>query len=545
MVLDKLSWRRVVKQPRATLRGGIIPWLRKSGSPPITADTALFYSAFYAAVSIISSSVGVLPLKVLRRLPNGDTEPVPNNPVYRLLHDAPNPEQTPMIFKEDVTCKTALWGNGYSEIERDRVGVPINLWRLPADLVTPTIDSAGQLIYEVNVGSGGPVKLRPDQVLHIPLLGDGLVGKSPVTLARQTISAGLQMEQHAEALFANGAMPGGVLEHPGTLGEKGNDNIRESFESRYRGSSNAGRTLILEEGMKYNSLTMPSDDAQFLESRNFQVQDVARWFRLPPHMLAEMGRATFSNIEELGRWFVSHTMMHWLVRWEEECNRKLLPKNGNLFCKFNVQALLRGDNASRGAFYKIMRDVGAFSVNDILGLEDRNKIGEEGDIRLAPLNSADLKTLLVPPEPEPVDDGGGDDETPDGVESDGRDALGPIMEDAAGRMVRKACKALQRAHSKACSDREEFERLVCEFFQKFESEVRNVLDPVLRARAMADGGKPMDLEREASRFVENCREPVLAVCRSGGFDRIPEYLRAWEKTGPVAMAVTIGAGDER
>lgn len=387
-------------------------WLHSAGllssgvsGVDVNEQIAMTYTAVWACVRILAESVASLPLIVYRRLPDGGKERAVNHPLYTLLHDLPNAENTSVEIREMLQAHLALWGNAYCEKEFDRAGRLIALWPLRPDLVTVKRES-GVLVYDVHLPSGGTQRLMAERVMHIRgLTHDGMVGYSPIRQAREAIALGLATQQFGSAFFGNGARPGGVLEYPGVLSDKARTNLLESWDAMYKGVNNAQRVAILEEGMKYSAIGIPPEDAQFLETRKFQVTEIARIFRIPPHMLADLDRATFSNIEHQSLEFVVHTLRPWLVRWEQAINRDLFrpDERGIYFAEHLIDGLLRGDIQSRYQAYAIGRQQGFLSANDIRALENMNPV-EHGDIYLVPLNMVPASQVGMSPtlEAEPA-----------------------------------------------------------------------------------------------------------------------------------------------
>lgn len=355
----------------------------------VNESTAMRCTAVYAAVRILAETIASLPLPVYRRLPGGGKERAHDHPLYRILHDQANEEMTSFVWRETLMGHLALWGNAYSEIERNQAGEVIGLWPLRPDRTWPERDpKSGKLVYKTLLPDGKGVVLPADRVLHIPGLSfDGLVGYSPIRLAREAIGLALAAEEFGARFFANDARPGGVLEHPGKLSQEAHERLRKSWEEMHQGLSKKHRIAILEEGMKFHEVSIPPEDAQFLETRKFQVTEIARIFRIPPHLLGDLERATFSNIEHQSIEFVVHTIRPWLVRWEQAINTKLFSEAERrvYFAEFLVDGLLRGDIESRYRAYAIGRQNGWLSANDIRELENMNPI-PGGDIYLIPLN---------------------------------------------------------------------------------------------------------------------------------------------------------------
>lgn len=389
-------------------------------SPPtstgvaVTEQTALNYSAVWAAVSLISSQVASLPLILYKRLPNGGKDRMARHPLHWLLHDEPNSEMTSFVFRETLTAHVLSWGNGYAEIERDGAGRPIGLWPLTPDRVTPVRDKRTlALKYHVTDPNGGQAALLdPQDMLHIPGLGfDGTVGYDVISKARESIGVGMATERFGGAFFGNGATFGGVLEHPGKLSPAAQKLLTDQIEAKHGGLSKAHRFIILQEAMKYTQLGVPPEAAQFLESRKFQVIEVCRWFNIPPHKLRDLERATFSNIEQQAIEFVTDTLRPWLIKWEQEIQRKLIPRleQGIQFAEHLVDGLLRGDIASRYAAYAVGRQWGWLSPDDVRERENMNPLPDkQGEMYLVPTNMAPANRInaiidkQVAPTPVPV-----------------------------------------------------------------------------------------------------------------------------------------------
>ena len=347
--------------------------------------SAMQLTAVYACVRILAEGIAGLPLHLYRCGRNGSREKAVEHPLYFLLHDEPNPEMTSFVFRETLMTHLLLYGNCYCQIIRDGRGQVTALYPLMPNQMSVDRDEKGQLYYtylrsgeEADTMKKGTVYLLPEDVLHIPALGfDGLVGYSPIAMAKNSIGMGLACEEYGAKFFANGAAPSGVLEHPGTI--KDITRLRESWNAIYGGSKNAGKVAILEEGMHYSPISISPNEAQFLETRKFQVDEIARIFHVPPHMIGDLERSTFSNIEQQSLEFVKYTLNPWVCRWEQALTKSLLsPKEKREYCiKFNVDGLLRGDYQSRMNGYAVGRQNGWMSANDIRELENMDKISEE------------------------------------------------------------------------------------------------------------------------------------------------------------------------
>ena len=354
--------------------------------------TAMQIIAVYACVRVLSEAIAQLPLHVYQYTDNGK-ERVPKHPLYFLLHDQPNPEMTSFVFRETLMAHLLIYGNAYAQIIRNGRGDVIGLYPLMPDKVRVDRDDRGRLIYRYsrydehnpNFKQQGEIILPMEQVLHIPGLGfDGLVGYSPIAMAKNAIGMAIACEEYGAKFFANGAAPGGVLEHPGTI--KDPQRVRESWQSTFGGSGNANKIAVLEEGMKYTPIGISPEQAQFLETRKFQINEIARIFRVPPHMVGDLEKSSFSNIEQQSLEFVKYTLDPWVIRWEQSIQRSLLSKDEKAvyFVKFNLEGLLRGDYQSRMNGYAIGRQNGWMSANDIRELENLDRIPAEdgGDLYL-------------------------------------------------------------------------------------------------------------------------------------------------------------------
>ena len=348
----------------------------------VNSNTAFNCVPYFAGVRIIAETAGQCPLIEYRRLSPRGKERATDRIVYRLLHDEPNPEMSPISFKETLTGHAITWGNAFAEIEWSPDGYPVALWPLRPDRMQVGRDPlTKELIYAYRLPSGQTVRLPAYRVWHMPAFGfDGVIGYDSVYLAREAIGMALAMEEFGARFFGNDATPGGVLQHPQRLSPTALINLRASWAEAHEGLSNQHRIAILEEGMEYKQVGIPPENAQFLESRKFQLNEIERLLHIPPHMLADLDRSTNNNIEHQGREFVDYTMMPWFVRWEQTCNRKLLVpgERPTFFIEFLVDALLRGDSAARAAFYQQLFYMGALSPNDIREKENMNPIEDPG-----------------------------------------------------------------------------------------------------------------------------------------------------------------------
>ena len=401
--MERLGLKRQRGEPKNKYEGNDFSLLfgRTTSGKTVNERTALQTTAVYACVRILSETIASLPLHVYRYTEGGkakDTEHV----LYTLLHDEPNPDMTSFVFRETLMSHLLIWGNAYSQILRDRSGQVIGLYPLLPDQMSVHRSEKGKLYYvynryeedNPNFQEKGSIVLSQEEVLHIPGLGfDGLIGYSPIALAKNAVGMTLACEEYGASFFGNGANPGGVLEHPGILKDPGK--VRDSWNAVYQGTRNAHKVAVLEEGMSYKQIGIPPEEAQFLETRKFQINEIARLFRIPPHMVGDLEKSSFSNIEQQSLEFVKYTLDPWVVRFEQAFKKSLLlpEEKKTHFIKFNVDGLLRGDYQSRMNGYAIGRQNGWLSTNDIRKLEELNPIPSEegGDLYLINGNMTKLK----------------------------------------------------------------------------------------------------------------------------------------------------------
>ena len=367
----------------------------------VTERSAMQMTAVYSCVRILSEAVAGLPLHLYKYTDSGGKAMALDHPLYHLLHDEPNPEMSSFVFRETLMTHLLLWGNAYAQIIRNGKNEIVALYPLMPNKMSVDRDETGRLYYTYYRGSDEAIKdkefavtLQPSDVLHIPGLGfDGLVGYSPIAMAKNAIGMAIACEEYGAKFFANGAAPGGVLEHPGTI--KDPQRVRESWQSTFGGSGNANKIAVLEEGMKYTPIGISPEQAQFLETRKFQINEIARIFRVPPHMVGDLEKSSFSNIEQQSLEFVKYTLDPWVIRWEQSIQRSLLSadEKSRYFVKFNLEGLLRGDYQSRMNGYAIGRLNGWMSANDIRELENLDRIPAEdgGDLYLINGNMLPLK----------------------------------------------------------------------------------------------------------------------------------------------------------
>lgn len=395
MILERLVGRRAEKRAMtsAELARELAARSGTAAGVDVTPERALAYSVVFACVRVLAESVGQLPLHLYQRKGREKLQAI-DHPLYPLLYAAPSERQTSQEFWEFMTGCLALRGNAYAQIIR--VGAPgrgrvAELVPLDPRGVRPCVDpETREITYELHLGGGVKDTLPEREVLHIRLMPlNGVLGASVIQYAREAIGLGIGAEKYGATLFRNGASPGGVLQSPGMLSDTAYNRLRDSWEERHAGADNAHRIAILEEGVTWKEIGMPAKDAQFLETRKYQRSEIAGLFRVPPHMIGDLERATFSNIEHQSIDFVAHGLVPYLRRIEQRITLQLLTpaERRELFAKFSVGGLLRGDMTARAAFYRELVNLGALSPNEVRDLEDMNP-REGGDVYLTPLNMA-------------------------------------------------------------------------------------------------------------------------------------------------------------
>jgi HK97 family phage portal protein len=457
----------------------------------INEHTALNFAAVWAAVRVISEDVATLPLFLYRRLGEGGKERAPERRQYRLVHDEPNPEMTAVSFREALTAHVLLWGNAYAEIERNGLNEPVALWPILPNRVTPErARTTKALIYRVRRDNGTDVMLTPNEMLHIAGLGfDGVQGYSVISKARESLGVAVAAERYAATFFGKGGRPGIVLEHPMGLRPDAIDRIKADWKRLYGGPEMSNEIAVLEEGMKLHDFGIPQKDMQFLEQRKFGITEVARWFRVPPHKIMDLERATFSNIENQDLDYFKSSLRPWLVRWEQELNRKLIPslERTRFIFEHLEDALLRGDALTRAQALQVQRQNGIINADEWREIENRNPLPNgEGKVYL--INAA-MQTIedakapkpaVTPPQLNPPQDDEDEDERarqlamvhaalartealaveiraavlnghsapekkPDPIEETRRtDAHRELFADVLGRMVRREVKAIRK-----------------------------------------------------------------------------------------------------
>lgn len=396
-------------EARATIEGPlpltaqrIVEWLAGPATASgirVSTEGSLRLIGVWACVRVISEDVASLPLLCYNRLERGK-ERIPQHPLYRLLHESPNPYMTSTAFREALQGHVLLWGNAYASIERDEMtGRPMALWPLRPDRMdAPVISDAGTLLYTYHLPTGEPRSLTQSEVFHLRgLSSDGITGYSPITLHREGLAWSIATREYGARFFGNDSRPGGILQAKNRLSDEAVKRLRESWETAHRGLEQSHRIGVLEEGIEWKQTGIPPEDAQYLEVMTFQLQDIARIYRTPPHKIGDLSRATYSNIEEQAIEYVSDTLRPWLVRWEQQANKDLVmpSERGRVFVEHLMDALLRGKTLERFQAYQLGLQNGVYSPNEIREFENLNPF-EGGDTHLQQVNMAPYGTAPAP-----------------------------------------------------------------------------------------------------------------------------------------------------
>lgn len=518
----------------------------------VTEEGSLSLSAVFAAVNLLSQVLGALPLKVYRQQGKDKTEAL-NDAGYRVLACSPNPEMTPITCRSVMEFHRLLWGNGYGEITwagnaKVKAIWPVEPWR-----VRPQREEDGTLFYLID----GKRKVMPDDMLHVPLISyDGVVGRSFVEFAIQSIGLGMATQEFAARYFGNGARPGMILENPGPVNPDARKEFRESWQKSHGGPQNAHKVAVLWGGWTAKpDGSFDPEKSQLLEQRRFSTEEVARWLNIPPHLLRDLSRATFSNIEEQGIDFVVNTMTPICVRWEQEYDRKLFDPP-NLHTKHDLRRLMRGNSAARSAYYRELFGIGVFSPNDILRMEDENPI-DNGDTHFVPLNMVPLEIAVnPPPEPDPQDPPPGEDKPAKGKNPDAEPAgeegySAPVlgMRRLAEHTLRRLAKVEANALRRAASKPSQLLAWMDDFYPAHEARLTEALEPVAEA-CEAVGVLPLTLaSAKASEVCTHSRAALLdltgTVTASGLAAAITAFTSHLERGACIdAAAAWIGDPNE-
>lgn len=485
------------------------PGFRTLAGQTVTPVNATTLSAYYACQRVIGEDLGKVPWMVFERLAEGGKQRLTTHPAWRLIHDRPNPEMSPMSFKEAMAINAQGWGNGYAEIEFNLAGDPINLWPIyPSNVRIRRDEDTDELFYEVRlfdtIEVGGrqieTVRIPENRMFHILNTStDGIHGISVARVGAESIGHAIATQKFGASFFGNGAHVSGVLTHPGELSDEIEARMRRSWNSIYQGPNKSNQIAILEEGTTFNKISIPPEEAQYLQTRMFNVEEICRWHRVPPHKVQHLQRSTFSNIEMQSREYVVDTLLSWTTRFQEEANRKLIKdsERETIFTEFVLDALLQGDSKARAEFYTKLFMLGSISSNEIRSFENMNPV-EGGDQHFIPLNMAPLETASQEMQntetqttgqvPGGNDPGVNAEEVINSLES--------VLFDAAEKVSNKEKKAVQRATKKYKDDNISFASWSEKFYAEHEQYIFTAFMPVAETASQLLNIDSDELEKE-------------------------------------------------
>lgn len=540
------------------------------GDGPVTPMTALQIAAVFSCVRVLSESLAALPLIVYERSGRGKQRAI-NHPLYRLMHDLPNPEHTSVEMRMLLQGHLVSWGNAYAQIVWNQRAQVMELWPLRPDCMTVERREDWSLNYRYSSVEYGTIDFQWYEILHLRGLGfDGLVGYSPIRLMERTLGVSNKLELYGDKFYDNGARPGLLLKHPGKLSQQAFTRLLNSWEARHQGIENAHRVAILEEGLDVTTIGIPPQDAQFLETNKFQRSQIASIFRVPPHMIGDLERATFSNIEQQSIEFVTFTMAPWLAIWEQAISRDLLApaERERYFAEFLVDGLLRGDTASRYQAYQSAITTGWMTPNEAREKENLNPL-DGGDALLQPLNMAPAGSTTPDAGKREQRDQGADEEAQrrEGLlaaKTKLHAAMEPLFLDVAKRVVKREVADLRQGVKKHLAKRSvgDFRTWLRQFYEEFPTVLREAFaalmasyaGQVMTAAAAELAKDDPGLNEEIRQFVADYLaamanghvaasrrqlEALLNDAQNDGADPV-EYvsqrLDGWEENRPTAMA---------
>lgn len=534
-ILDEFG-REMTLQPQNMTFSNPEPWFiheycmpQSASGVTVTDATAMRVSAVFACIRNISDDVAKLPLKVYRRKARGK-EVASNLPIYRLLHDAPNPGMSAFHFRQYLTACACGPGNGYAEIVRSNGGQVSALFALDCNRVTTKWDRELGLYHEYQQPTGQKVLIQDRDMLHIHGPGDGVVGYSMVRLARETIGNAIAIDKATGSSMGNDGTPGGVLKLPGTLSDSARKTLREEWEAIHRGAENRRRTAVLEGGVEFAPVSFSADDMQFIEQAHHSIEEIARWWRMPPHKIGHLLRATNNNIEHQALEYVQDCLSTWLVVWEQEIARKLFPAdNKTLFAEHVVEGLLRGDQAARGAFYNQLLQMGALTPNEIREKENMNPGDAAGDRHYMQSNMAPLDLVAEgvafkknepKEEPKPTESDDDEPKQPANRIAPVVNAMKPVIADA----LRRSLKATQ-SNVLACAKKAGGAQKREELFAELPAAVTSTLDAPVQALATS-----LWLATSMETYPQTAESVISTVL--GDFAKVHVAVLAMEATEP-------------
>ena len=498
---------------------GFITNVTASGVP-VTPENALTVAAYYDGIRIISEDIARLPLPTFRRLERG-REPAPEHPVFRLLMQSPNENMSAMSFREAMTGNAISWGGGYALIQRNGRGEPQRMDIIHPSRVKIEQDDNGRVFYEVQVNrtqtSVETIVVRQTNMFHLHgVSDDGIRGYSVARFGSETIGRSIAQDAFSSSFFRSGSSPSGAIRYAKKFANKEEiQRLRTQWQETYAGAGGWHKPIILDQGAEWQTITIPPEDAQMIESQNFSVSDIARWLRIAPHKLGQMEDATFSNIEQQNLDHINDTLMPWMVRWEQECTRKLyIGEETDFFSKHDVKELIRGDSEARSAFFREMFNIGTMSQNEIRAENDMNPI-EDGDtyyIQGQLVRSEDAAEGRPVADPPAGRTDGNDNEPNQRMLLDGEfKAAKSLIMNALKKCNAKEELATAHAKKKHGEDTEAFYHWTRRFQSKHRDYVFDSVNPVIVGMAQLFGIKRANLSAIVSQFATKYVEPELAL----------------------------------
>lgn len=523
---------------------GEIWGMLKGGSETPSEQKAMTYSAVWAATRLLSGTIGVLPVDLYRRRPGGGRDVVYDDPRETLVHDRPNSEMSSMSWRACAVGQQVNVGNTFSWIERDVQGSPVALWPIHHSRVEVVRDeSTNEIVYEVRT-EGKPDEYYPARdVLHVPSMisGDGIIGKGVLSHARLSIGFGLATEKYGANWFEKGGVPKVVVTHPGKPSPDARKNFRKEWDE-INGGPSGSKVALAAEGMDVKLLNISANDSQFLETRQHNIEEIARWYGVPPHMIQHLLRATFNNIEHQQIEFVTFSLLPWLKLWEQELWAKLLTpeEQKTMYFEFNVNALLRGDAKTRAEFYRAMVQIGVMTPNEVRELENWNPAeGDAGDLLYMQGAMVPIDLLIeklraeIDKMNEPAPDPAATAPPPTGPLTDGKEsaikrAAVQMVFGGLSRMIHKESAAARQAAKKP----DEFLAWMEAFYGRHEAYIEESVEHA--AKALAIVGVPCEVRKMAADLCEESRRELLDVSGSATPAKLAEQVERlvskWEQT---------------
>lgn len=500
-------------------------------TPPVSGenidyDTAQTFSAWWACVRGISETIAYLPFHVMER-DKARRIIAPDHPLFSVLHVMPNEEMSSFSFRELMLRNVLGRGNFYAEKERNRRGDIVNIWPIEYERVNVDRDKRGRLVWDISNGAAANTTLSAKDVYHVKGPGNGVVGLSVVELAKETISLGIAAEKFGGGLFGNGAVPSLVITNDGStkINPDGVKNLLSTWNKRNKGAKNRGKTEYLDKGFKIEPIAINPNDAQFLETRKFQVHEVCRWFRYPVHKLAELDRTTNNNIEAENISFVTDTLMPWIARLESESDISLLKREdvGRYFTKIKVQGVLRGDMKSRTEAYRIMVSMGIYDIDEVRGLEDLNELENGiGKLRTVPMNMVSVE--------EAIKQGGTAPKKQEITKAHFR-----LFQSIAQRFVTVETKRLS-----AISEKDSFKEDAAKFYSKQSDIMINSFSPAFGLALEAVGMGSDGADKLAADFVKDIiLDSADAAQSAQAKENLDSLLHSWNTSKAESMAEKI------